>query len=254
LTLGGERREVTFIFTDIAGFTSLMEKSDPAIILPVLNEYLGGMCRIVLEHDGTMDKIVGDAVVGFFGAPADQPDHAARAVHCALALDAFAQSFAETQRTHGIEFGITRIGVNTGMAAVGNFGGASFFNYTAHGDMVNTAARMESVNKHLGTRLCVAGSTVVRCPDVAFRSVGSLLLKGKSEGVDAFEPLAPEAVGTKAASLYREAYALLEVGDPGAEEAFARLLESYPDDKFATFHAERLAAGEKGTTIVLKEK
>ena len=99
-----------------------------------------------------MDKIVGDAVVSFFGAPSDQPDHAAMAVHCALKLDAFARQYAEDQQARGINFGITRIGVNTGMTAVGNFGGDAFFNYTAHGDAVNTAARMESVNKHLGNQ------------------------------------------------------------------------------------------------------
>ena len=254
LTLGGERREVTFIFTDIASFTSLMEKSEPEVILPLLNAYLDGMCRIVLEHDGTMDKIVGDAVVGFFGAPADQPDHAARAVHCALALDAFANDYAARQKARGIDFGITRIGVNTGVAAVGNFGGESFFNYTAHGDTVNTAARMESVNKHLGTRLCVAATTVAGCPDVAFRPVGSLVLKGKSEGVEAFEPLSETAAALPATALYREAYAMMEAGDPGAAQAFTRLLEDYPGDTLAVLHADRLAAGETGTTIVLKEK
>ena len=123
LSLGGERRDVTLIFTDIAGFTSLIERSDPAVILPVLNEYLDGMCRIILEREGTVDKIVGDAVVGFFGAPGDQPDHAARAVHCALALDAFATDYAARPRARGIGFGITRIGVNGGNVAVGNFGG-----------------------------------------------------------------------------------------------------------------------------------
>ena len=104
LTLGGERREVTFIFTDIARFTSLMEQSEPSVILPVLNEYLDGMCRIVLESEGTMDKIVGDAVVSFFGAPSDQPDHAAMAVHCALKLDAFARQYAEDQQARGDQF------------------------------------------------------------------------------------------------------------------------------------------------------
>ena len=220
LTLGGERREVTFIFTDIARFTSLMEQSEPSVILPVLNEYLDGMCRIVLESEGTMDKIVGDAVVSFFGAPSDQPDHAAMAVHCALKLDAFARQYAEDQQARGINFGITRIGVNTGMAAVGNFGGDAFFNYTAHGDAVNTAARMESVNKHLGTNICVAGVTASRCTDVQFRPVGNLVLKGKQEGVEAFEPLSDAAAQAPETAAYREAFALMAAEDPTAPDVF----------------------------------
>lgn len=254
LTLGGERREVTFIFTDIASFTSLMEKTEPAIILPVLNEYLDGMCRIVLESQGTMDKIVGDAIVSFFGAPADQPDHAALAVHCALKLDAFARQYAEDQQASGIDFGITRIGVNTGIAAVGNFGGDSFFNYTAHGDAVNTASRMESVNKYLGTNICVAGLTASRCPDVQFRPVGNLVLKGKQEGVPAFEPLSEAEAAAPQTAAYKDAFALLEADNPTAAEVFAALLQQYPDDKLIVLHAERLADGERGSTIILKEK
>ncbi len=254
LTLGGERREVTFIFTDIADFTGLMEKTEPTVILPALNDYLDGMCRIVLEHDGTMDKIVGDAVVSFFGAPSDQPDHAARAVNCALAQDAFARAYAQEQQALGVDFGGTRIGVNTGMAVVGNFGGESFFDYTAHGDTVNTAARMESVNKHLGTTVCVAGATAERCPDVAFRPVGTLVLKGKVKGVEAFEPLSPEQAGSPATAAYMEAFELLRNEDPAAATALDRLLQICPDDKLAALHARRLADGEKGITIVLKEK
>ena len=254
LSLGGERREVTFIFTDIASFTSLMEQSEPSVILPVLNEYLDGMCRIVLESEGTMDKIVGDAVVSFFGAPSDQPDHAALAVHCALKLDAFASQYAKEQQARGIDFGITRIGVNTGMAAVGNFGGDAFFNYTAHGDAVNTAARMESVNKHLGTNICVAGVTASRCTDVQFRPVGNLVLKGKQEGVEAFEPLSDAAAEAPQTAAYREAFALMAAEDPSAPDVFARLLQTYPDDKLIALHAERLADGDQGSTIILKEK
>ncbi len=254
LTLGGERREITCLFTDLAGFTALIEKSEPADVLPLFNRYLDGMCRIVFDHDGTIDKIVGDALVVFFGAPLEQPDHTARAMACALALDAFAQAFAAERKTAGIEFGETRIGLNTGMAVLGNFGGEAFFDYTAHGDTMNTAARMESVNKHLGTRVCVTGATASRCPGMHFRPVGVLVLKGKRQGVEAFEPLSPEAAASPATAAYVKAFELMRTGDAGAGAAFASLLKDHPDDRLAAFHAARLAAGEVGATIVLREK
>ena len=254
LSLGGERREVTFIFTDITAFTSLTERLDPAVLLPLLNTYLDGMCRIALDHQGTIDKIVGDAVVAFFGAPADQPNHPALAMACALEMDAFARDFSAEQQAAGIDFGHTRIGVNTGFAVVGNFGGEFFFDYTAHGDTVNTAARLESVNKHLGTTICVSGFTASRCPDTHFRPVGVLVLKGKTEGLQTFEPLSLEAAASANTAAYLEAYELMKNHDPAARQAFANLVEEYPDDKLAAYHDKRLDAGEQGMTIILEAK
>jgi class 3 adenylate cyclase len=254
LSLGGERREVTYVFTDIAGFTSLTERTEPAVLVPMINEYLDGMCRIVFEHGGTLDKIVGDAVVCLFGAPADQPDHAERAVRCALALDRFACDFAATKQAAGIDFGGTRIGLHTGLAVVGNFGGDAFFDYTGHGDTVNTAARMEGVNKYLGTRICVSGATAERCLDVAFRPVGNLVLKGKDEGTPAFEPLSEDDAESPETRAYRDAFDRMERGDPGARPAFAELARTTPRDSLVALHASRLEAGETGTTIVMKEK
>ena len=254
LTLGGKRVELTFVFTDLAGFTTLIESSEPSVVLPVLNEYLDALCRIVLEHGGTIDKIVGDALHAFFGAPLEVADHPARAMDCVLALDAYAQAFAETDKARRLRFGHTRIGVHSGTAVVGNFGGESFFDYTAHGDAVNTAARMEGVNKHLGTRVCVTAATASRCPDIRFRPAGTLVLKGKSRGVEAFEPLSPISANSPETKAYLEAFRLMEAEDPGAPAAFRRLAEQFADDPLVTFHAKRLATGETGTTILLKDK
>src|SRR5512139_297771 len=151
--LGGQRREIASLFTDIASFTSLVESMEPSVLGPLLNEYLTGMTDIVFVHDGTVAKIVGDALHVLFGAPGEQEDHSARAVNCALALDEYAESFRQRWHKEGIALGVTRIGVHAGPAIVGNFGGGHFFDYTAYGDTINIAARLEAANKQLGTRI-----------------------------------------------------------------------------------------------------
>ena len=252
LVRGGESREVTLIFTDVAGFTALSERLGPEVLMPLLNDYFDGMSRVVLEHDGTIDKFIGDAVVAFFGAPGDQPDHAKRAVACALALDAFAESFRTSHSEHGFE--ITRIGVHTGPAIVGNVGGSARFDYTAIGDTVNTAARLESVNKHLGTRICIGGATAAAAPDAAMRPIGELVLKGKSVGITAFEPISPGQAGSIEATRYQSAYEAMAASEPKALEAFARLADAYPDDPLIALHLRRLDGGATTARIILEEK
>ena len=254
MNAGGERRELTYLFTDLANFTSLTEKTEPAVLVPLLNEYLSEMCRILFKHGATNDKIVGDAVVGFFNAPIAQEDHPSRAVAAALELDEFGQAFIEKQAGLGLTLGITRIGVHSGVAVIGNFGGENFFEYTAHGDMVNTAARLESVNKHLGTRICISGETAGRCPGIAFRPVAELVLKGKTESIQVFEPLAEGWTDSPAAAAYLEAYEKMLRNDPGAGEAFQEVIRISPDDALAKFHLGRLEGGEAGARIVMGEK
>ena len=253
MNAGGERRELTYLFTDLANFTSLTEKTEPAVLVPLLNEYLSEMYRILFKHGATIDKIVGDAVVGFFNAPIAQEDHPARAVAAALELDQFGQAFIARQAELGLTLGVTRIGVHSGVAVIGNFGGEAFFDYTAHGDMVNTAARLESVNKHLGTRICISGVTAGRCPEMSFRPVAELVLKGKTEGIQVFEPLADGWADSSAAA-YSEAYGKMLDNDPGAGEAFREVVRINPDDGLAKFHLERLSGGETGAKIVMGEK
>jgi class 3 adenylate cyclase len=254
LQLGGERRDTTFLFTDIAGYTTLTENTEPPLLVATMNEYLDGTCEIAFAHGGTLDKIVGDALHVIFNAPLDQEDHAERAVACALDMDAYCQAFAARKRAEGIEFGLTRIGVNTGVTVVGNFGGDKHFDYTATGDAINTAARLESVNKQLGTRICVSGTTVERCRNATFRPVGELILKGKSESVAAFEPVSNGDNSNSSVEEYLVAYQLLFTEDPQTKGAFSRLAERYPQDPLLRFHLERLEEGETGALIVMKEK
>ncbi len=249
--LSGQRREVAALFTDIAGFTGLAETLDPGQLTALLNEYLGGMTDIVFEHDGTVAKIIGDALHVLFGAPGDQPDHATRAVSCALALDAFAQGLRERWKERGVEVGVTRIGAHAGPAIVGNFGGGRFFDYTAYGDTINTASRLEAANKQLGTRICVSASVAERAEDFHGRPVGDLVLRGRAEPLRAFEPLTAEASKELATSIYGEAFAKLEAGDPTAMPAFATLVGMRADDCLASLHLKRLLNGAKGVRIPL---
>ena len=254
LRLGGERRETTFLFTDVAGFTSLTEGLEPEVLVRLLNEYLDGTCRIVLGHGGTIDKIVGDALHVMFNAPGDQPDHAERAIRCALELDEFCHAYAADQRALGVDFGDTRIGVNTGDTVVGNFGGATRFDYTAHGDAINTAARLEGVNKFFDTRVCVSETTLALCDYPHHRPIGRLVLKGKTGGLGAFELLTASRSRTPEIVEYTAAYRLVEAEDPAAADVFSELTERYPDDGLIAFYAIRLRADLKGITIKLSEK
>jgi len=187
-------------------------------------------------------------------APDDQPDHAPRALRCALDLDGFAQRFSADKNAEGIAFGATRIGVHSGPVVVGNIGGEKRFDYTAIGDTVNTAARLESANKFLGTRICINGATAERCPDMAVRPIRELVLKGKTEAVAVFEPLGPERAAAPATSAYREAFEKLTLNDPYVKGAFEKLVVTYPEDGVAAFHLDRLKSGERGTRIEMTQK
>src|SRR5258707_3224630 len=151
-------REVAVILTDITSFTSLGETAAAEGLGDLLDEYVGGMTDVVFAHEGTGAKIIGDAIQVFFNAPGEQPDYARRAIACAHDLDVWAQAFREPWKAKGGNFGGTRIGVHAGPALVGNFGGSRFFDYTAYGDTINTAARLEAANKLFGTRICVSAA------------------------------------------------------------------------------------------------
>jgi class 3 adenylate cyclase len=245
-------REVGTIFTDIMGFTTLVESTAPEVLGELLNEYVGGMTDVIFAHEGTVAKVIGDAVHVLFNAPGDQPDYATRAIACAHDLDSWAEDFRARWKARGVNFGITRIGVHAGPALVGNFGGSRFFDYTAHGDTINTAARLEAANKILGTRMCASATLAERARDFRGRPVGDLLLRGRSEPLRAFEPLSEEAFNAPAMKQYSEAFAKLEAGDTSAMPAFAALVGLHADDPLAGFHLKRLLNGAKGVRMQME--
>ncbi len=254
LSIKGDRREVTFIFTDIASFTTLSEGLTSEKLSEVLNAYLDGACAIILKYQGTIDKFIGDAIMAIFNAPIAQPDHAERAVKCALELDVYAEAFKKEQNAAGIPIGVTRIGIHTGIATVGNFGSATRMDFTALGDTVNTAARTEGVNKYFGTRICVTEESVSACPNLKFRPIGDVVLKGKTKPVGLFSPVSEADAATNVTADYMAAYGLLKAEDPQGIEAFKALGVQYPDDAIIAYHGRRIAAGATSTLIVLEDK
>jgi class 3 adenylate cyclase len=242
-------RNIAVIFTDITGFLTLVEKSEPTILGEMLNEYMFGMTEIVFAHEGTVAKIVGDAIQILFNAPSDQADYGVRAINCASDLDAWAQEFRLRWKSRGVNFGVTRIGVHAGPALVGNFGGNRFFDYTAHGDTMNAAARLEAANKRLGTRICVSSAATQIAGAFYSRPIGDLLLRGRSEPLRAYELLSASTFDATATAKYLDAYNKLEAEDASAIAAFAIVVASRPNDALAEFHLRRLLNGAKGVRI-----
>lgn len=259
LQLGGQRQVCSFVFTDLAGFTSMMEAGDPAQAVSLLNEYLDAMLAIVFKHEGTLDRIVGDAVAVLFSAPVPQADHRQRAFDCAMEMNTFASAYSDRLRAQGIAWGHTRIGVHSGEVIVGNFGGKTLFDYRALGDPINTAARLETVNKHLGTKVCVSQDILDGCKAVSARSVGRLVLKGKSLPLQVYEPVAATDP-TACASLedYQAAMRLLLAVQAHSLQSvlryFETLAERHPKDPLVALHLHRLQQGATGDLIVMSEK
>ena len=186
--LGGERRDLTILFSDIRGFTSISEAAEPEEVVEMLNEYLTRMVDILLRHGGTLDKFIGDAVMGFWNAPAADPDHARHAVACAVEMIEETARLRERWQGEGKAALRIGIGINTGEAVAGNIGSERVFGYTVIGDAVNLASRLEGKNKDYGTEIIVSESTLERMGD-GFDAVylDDVKVKGKENAVKIFE-------------------------------------------------------------------
>jgi len=251
-SFGGERREVTVMFTDIAGFTTLAETLPAEQVAVLLHDYFDGVCGAILACGGLLSVFHGDGLQVLFGAPRPQDDHADCAVDAALRIDAFACRFSAEQRRRGVMFGLTRIGVHTGVALVGNVGTPARLNYGAVGDMVNTASRLEGLNKFVGTRIAISGETARRSQRHRFRPIGEFVLQGRRDAIAVAAPLTPaDAVDPQHVLRYEAAYDALRAGRPEAGAMFRAL---GPDDPCAVFHCVRLNQGDKGVCIVMRDK
>jgi len=245
LALGGDKRELTVLFSDIRGFTTISERLEPEVLVELLNEFLGEMTDVIFTYDGTLDKYIGDAIMAVWGAPLHQPDHAARACKAALGMaNRLLDVLDDNWKQRGWPVLDIGIGLNTGPMVVGNMGSARRLSYTVIGDNVNLGSRLEGLNKMYGSRIIASEATVQAAGDVVVaREVDMVRVKGKRLPVRIFELLAP---GTE-----RDRWTpLVERFEAGirwyrqqrwneALDAFMATLQERPEDGPAKLYVER---------------
>lgn len=251
LSLHGERRNIFCVFTDLEGFTKLSHAVTPETVARLLNEYLDRLSDIVLEHGGTIDKFVGDAVVAFWGAPLSRPDDGEKAAAAAFAMYRAGEQFRIDLAADDVPpIGMTRVGLHVGDAIVGNFGGEGRIQYTALGDSMNTAARLEAANKGLKTGVLVSAEAAARSGRDDLVPMGRVTLRGRAQPVDVLTPrpdLSPEQRARIAALVAAHA-----AGDKNAYVMAATATATeFSQDAAIMFLIERLNDTEKGESYVL---
>ena len=247
LTLTGEKKQIFALFTDLEGFTKLSHAISPEQLSALLNRYLDLMSDTVLRHGGTIDKFVGDAVVAFWGAPIARPDDANRAVEAALAMYECGEAFRGEAGDDIPPIGRTRVGLHRGEAVVGNFGGEGRIQYTALGDGMNTAARLESANKALKSRALVSDEAKRELTLDIFRPLGRIVLSGRATPVEVWEPVPDMDAALRArltelwkrfdggeadALVQLEAIAAEHMEDAALQEFVYRIREAGPGGQF----------------------
>lgn len=246
IKLSGERRQVTALFTDVESFTAMTHRADPEQLLAALDQYFEGCAAIIIEQGGMIDKIVGDAIHALFNAPLDLPDHPQQAVRCAIALRRWSAGYRQSALPASLGFGRTRIGIETGDAIVGDVGIRTKLDYTAHGDAVNAAARLEAANKELGSTICIGPAAASCCETASLRPLGTIALRGRDEPYAVFEPW-PEDAPPDWRERYLEAFALC-IEDPArAAGLFVQLSSDLPGDPVPARIAGRLRQANEGS-------
>jgi adenylate cyclase len=245
LKLGGEKKDLTVLFSDIRGFTSISERMAPELLVKFLNEYLTKMTDIVFKYDGLLDKYIGDALMAIWGAPLDQPDHARRACFTALEMVEELRVLQEKWAAEGMPRLDIGIGINVGPMVVGNMGSERRFNYTVMGDSVNLGSRLEGLNKLYGTNVIVSEMTYERVRDeILGRELDSVRVKGKHQPVKIYELMARRAAVSAEQQALTEEFnsALAEYKKRNwdqALQAFQSLLARHPHDGPTKVYVER---------------
>jgi adenylate cyclase len=245
LKLGGDQREMTVMFSDLRGFTTFSESLDPETLVHLLNEYLTIMSDVVFKYEGTIDKYMGDAIMAFWGAPQQQPDHATLAGKAALEMVAALEDLNARWVAEGRPPLAMGIGINTGIMKVGNMGSNSRFDYTVLGDSVNLASRLEGLNKEYGTTLIVSRATLDETGGIFHaRFLDLVAVKGKKEPVEVFEILdadrLPGIHAGPALRAYDEGIELYRERDwLGAAAKFQEALRLSPDDGPSAVYLKR---------------
>jgi adenylate cyclase len=239
--LSGERREVTALFTDVEGFTTITQQADPERLVATLDGYFEGLAAIVIAHGGMVDKIVGDALHALFNAPVDLEGHSRRAVDCAVAIRAWSKEYQRQPEPAALRFGRTRVGVETGWVVVGDVGVQAKLDYTAHGDVMNVTARLEVANKELGSAICVGPTAAARCDPTLLRPLGVIAVRGREGSLAVYEPW-PQDAPKAWRETYLDAFRLIESDRGCAIAMFERLAAERDDDPVPARMAERLRA------------
>jgi adenylate cyclase len=235
LRLGGERREISILFSDIRGFTTMSEKLDPEALVSLLHDFLNPMSNIIINQGGTIDKYMGDAIMALFGAPLLQPDHPHRACRAALEMAASLAALNQEWTAQGRPPLKIGVGVNTGPVAVGNMGSDRLFDYTAVGDNVNLASRLEGLNKYYGTHILVSQTTAASLGNgFILKDVDQVRVKGKAQAARIYALLGegePDPELARYLELYHRALALYREGRFAESlAAFGQVMEVRPGD------------------------
>ena len=238
LRLGGEKRELTVLFSDIRGFTTLSEAMAPEDLVKLMNEYFTVMTEKVFQQRGSLDKYIGDAIMALFGAPVAEPRHAACACRAAIEMVRALQPLRESWRARGIPSIDIGVGINTGPMVVGNMGSASRFNYTVVGDAVNLASRIEHLNKEYGTSILLSEYTYEPVKDEfrAAREVDMVRVRGRAQPVRLYELFADDHAFAWLDD-YRAAYAVMREGDMLRAAGLFSALHARTGDGVSAFHA-----------------
>ena len=240
LRLGGEKRELTVLFSDIRGFTTLSEGMQPEELVKLMNEYFTVMTDRVFEQGGSLDKYIGDAIMAIYGAPVVEPDHPARACRSALDMMRALDELQQKWQAAGLpKIGIG-VGINTGQMVVGNMGSATRFNYTVVGDHVNLASRIESLNKTYGTSILISEYTYtqVKGEFANVREVDSVKVRGREQPVRLYELFPAGKFAAEFLEEYRAACAVKAAGDHARAAAMFEKLAA-TGDGVSAFHAQR---------------
>ncbi len=235
IRLGGEEKELTALFSDIRGFTTLSESLTPAQLVELLNEYLTEMTEVIFKNWGTLDKYIGDAIMAFWGAPYPQADHALRACRTGLDMIAALQRLQEGWQSRGVPRIDIGVGINSGPMLVGNMGSKRRKNFTIMGDSVNLASRLEGINRQFGTHIVISEGTFHQVKDhVVARELDLIQVKGKTHPVKVYELLALAAdaqVHNDLVTRFEKGLAAYRSGEwLPAIEIFQELLVDYPQD------------------------
>jgi adenylate cyclase len=231
----GEKRDMTVLFSDIRGFTTLSERMSPEVLAAFINDYLSPMTAIVFDEKGTLDKYIGDALMAFWNAPLEQPDHALRACRAAVRMLEKLDSMKPTWRAQGLPELEIGIGLNSGPMVVGNMGSDVRVDYTVLGDAVNLGSRLEGTNKEYDTRIIISEFTFKLVKDdVVTRRLGAVRVKGKRLPVSIYELRGlglPSAADAPVIARFEDALARLIARDfEGAGVGFRAVLETWPTD------------------------